>query len=125
MVINGLAIVNNDRFLEKCEFLLWWRGERSAAQERPRRNGSHTPTSFIPPLPLPPCLPHHTDGWGYSQLARGGGVPHPSADFGGGGGPSAGVLARQVIEFLHAVTYLRVPLIPLNAAVILVKLVFG
>ena len=97
----------------------------AAARSAPRRNGSHTLTSFIPPLPLPPCLPHHTDGWGYSQLARGGGVPHPSADFGGGGGPSAGVLARQVIEFLHAVTYLRVPLIPLNAAVILVKLVFG
>lgn len=67
----------------------------------------------------------HADGWGYSQLARGGVAPPPSADFGGGGGPSAGVLARQVIEFLHAVTYLRVPLIPLNAAVVLVKLVFG
>ena len=34
MVINGLAIVNNDRFLEKCELLLWWRGERSACVRR-------------------------------------------------------------------------------------------
>jgi hypothetical protein len=83
MVINGLAIVNNDRFLEKV-------------------------------------------GWGYSQLARGGGggVPaHVSADF--GGPPNAGVLARQVIEFLHACTFLRVPLIPFNVVVIFVKLLFG
>jgi immediate early response 3-interacting protein 1 len=85
MVINGLAIINNDRFLERV-------------------------------------------GWGYSQLARGGGGGggggmHPSADF--GSPPSAGVLARQVIEFLHACTYLRVPLIPFNVVVIFVKLLFG
>ncbi len=106
---------------------------RNVSKKEEREGGppSHTQATgsdSLPPhhsIPAPPLsLSSFADGWGYSQLARGGGMPPPTADF-GGGAPPAGVLARQAIEFLHAVTYLRVPLIPINAAVVLVKLVFG
>ena len=40
-------------------------------------------------------------------------------------GPSPNALKSQIIGALHAVAYLRVPLIILNTLVVLVKLLFG
>ncbi|KAK9915647.1 hypothetical protein WJX75_002112 [Coccomyxa subellipsoidea] len=71
LFVNGLAILNNERFLEKY-------------------------------------------GWGFSQMSGGSAI-----------GPGPGALKQQTIGLLHAVAYLRVPLIALNALVILVKLLFG
>ncbi|DBA90575.1 hypothetical protein WJX82_010700 [Trebouxia sp. C0006] len=70
LFINAVAILNNDRFLEKI-------------------------------------------GWGYSQIGSNNLAAHPNA------------LKSQMIGGLHAVAYLRVPLIAINTVVILVKLVFG
>ena len=54
-------------------------------------------------------------GWGFTQLGAGttltGAPPNP--------------LKHQIIGGLHAAAYLRVPLIAMNAIVILVKLLFG
>ncbi|KAK9808801.1 hypothetical protein WJX72_003938 [[Myrmecia] bisecta] len=72
MFVNGLAVLNNERFLEKY-------------------------------------------GWGFSQI--GGGSNNMTE------GP--GALKTQVVGLLHAVAYLRVPLIALNSLVIFVKLLFG
>lgn len=52
-------------------------------------------------------------GWGYSQIGSNNLAAHPNA------------LKSQLIGGLHAVAYLRVPLIVVNTIVILVKLVFG
>lgn len=71
MMINGLAVLNNERFLEKI-------------------------------------------GWGFSGMHSGGGV---------GEGP--GAVKQQVIGLIHAVSYLKVPLIAVNSMVIVVKIVFG
>lgn len=68
--VNGLAVLNNERFLEKF-------------------------------------------GWGFSSLG------------GNGLGPQPNALKHQVIGLLHAIAYLRVPLIFLNALVVIVKLIFG
>ncbi|KAL3144143.1 hypothetical protein ABBQ32_003932 [Trebouxia sp. C0010 RCD-2024] len=70
LFVNAVAILNNDRFLEKI-------------------------------------------GWGYSQIGSNNLAAHPNA------------LKSQLIGGLHAVAYLRVPLIVVNTVVILVKLVFG
>lgn len=70
LFVNAVAILNNDRFLEKI-------------------------------------------GWGYSQIGSNNLAAHPNA------------LKSQLIGGLHAVAYLRVPLIPLNILVIAVKMVFG
>lgn len=70
LFVNAVAILNNDRFLEKI-------------------------------------------GWGYSQIGSNNLAAHPNA------------LKSQLIGGLHAVAYLRVPLIVVNTIVILVKLVFG
>ncbi|GMH35150.1 hypothetical protein BSKO_03018 [Bryopsis sp. KO-2023] len=67
MVLNGIAILNNDRFLEKC-------------------------------------------GWGFSYFQS---------------GASPTELKYQVIGGIHAVHYMRTPLVAINVVVIIVKLLFG
>lgn len=69
LVVNGLAVLNNDRFLEK-------------------------------------------HGWGFSQM----GQMKITA--------SPGALKYQVIGVIHAVAYLRVPLIFINGVVVLGMLIF-
>jgi len=53
-------------------------------------------------------------GWGFSQMGGGDGV-----------GPGPNALKSQVIGFLFAAAYMRVPLIALNIVTIFVKLIFG
>ncbi|KAK9830579.1 hypothetical protein WJX81_000724 [Elliptochloris bilobata] len=71
MFANGLAVLNNERFLEKI-------------------------------------------GWGYSQLHGGNGI-----------GPSPGAFKQQTIGLLHAMTYMRLPLIVVNVLLVFIKLLFG
>ncbi|CAG9461126.1 unnamed protein product [Pedinophyceae sp. YPF-701] len=49
----------------------------------------------------------------------------PQPGSGGFGPPDQGGLKQQIAGFVHAVQYLRVPLIAVNIVVMLVKLVFG
>jgi|Transcript_25343 hypothetical protein len=53
-------------------------------------------------------------GWGYSALHSG-----------VGNFSEAGRMKKSIIGFLHASSYLRVPLIVLNIVVIFVKVLFG
>lgn len=71
LFVNGVAVLNNERFLEKY-------------------------------------------GWGFSQMGSG-----------DGSGPGHNALKNQVVGFLFAAAYLRVPLVGINIMTILVKLVFG
>jgi len=73
MVLNGFAVLNEDRFLNKF-------------------------------------------GLGMSSIGQ-----EPSF----GGENKAGGIKSQVVGFVHAVSYLRMPLIGINTVVILVKIVFG
>ncbi|CAK0737393.1 hypothetical protein CVIRNUC_000905 [Coccomyxa viridis] len=73
LFVNGLAILNNERFLEPY-------------------------------------------GWGFKDMTGGG----HSLD-----SNRPGALKQQTIGLLHAIAYLRVPLIVTNALVIFVKLLFG
>jgi hypothetical protein len=71
LLVNGVAILNNERCLEKY-------------------------------------------GWGFSQMGTG-----------DGSGPGHNALKNQVVGFLFAAQYMRVPLIFLNAVTVFVKLIFG
>jgi len=53
-------------------------------------------------------------GWGFSQMGGGDGT-----------GPGPNALKSQVIGFLFAAAYMRVPLVVLNIVTIFVKLIFG
>lgn len=88
--MNGLAILNNERFLEKCEggpvgfcnvwlpFLAEW-------------------CIFFEFLTVSWAMAVlWTDGWGFSQMSGGSGI-----------GPGPGALKQQTIGLLHAVAYLR------------------
>lgn len=55
-------------------------------------------------------------GWGYSSLYEANR---------GYGGPDTGTIKKSIIGFLHASSYLRLPLMILNVIVIFVKLIFG
>lgn len=69
LMVNGLAVLNNDRFLEKR-------------------------------------------GWGFSQIGQKGFTGSPNA------------VKYQIIGVIHAVTYLRVPLIFINSVVVIGMLIF-
>lgn len=71
LFVNGVAILNNERFLEKY-------------------------------------------GWGFSQMGGG-----------DGSGPGHNAFKNQVVGFLFAAAYLRVPLIVVNIMTIFVKIIFG
>ena len=77
MFANGLAVLNNERFLEKggC-------------------TSQHTPLNATNKVCL--TTPGHAVGWGYSQLHGGNGI-----------GPSPGAFKQQTIGLLHAMTYMR------------------
>lgn len=87
--MNGLAILNNERFLEKCE--RWF-----------TMPCGHGAVAYSRLTPLPPLL---ADGWGFSQL--GGSNPM---------GPSPNALKSQIIGALHAAAYLRMPLVRSGAS---------
>ena len=77
MFANGLAVLNNERFLEKSEC-----------------TSQHTPLNVNDEVRL--TRPGHAVGWGYSQLHGGNGI-----------GPSPGAFKQQTIGLLHAMAYMR------------------
>lgn len=92
---NGLAILNNERFLEKCELVgvagLPGNGIDGACSSGLLHVGC-CPSLQLAAAPLP-RLP--ADGWGFSNLGN-----NPM-------GPSPNALKYQVIGMLHAAAYLR------------------
>ena len=96
LVMNGLAIVNNERFLEPSEWGPCW----SSVSGLLATNGTAllcqaalVRSTHACPL-LPPTHPT-TDNWGFSQLGN-----NPM-------GPSPNALKYQVIGTLHAAAYMR------------------
>ena len=79
MFANGLAVLNNERFLEKSEC--------------PLQRTTHTRTLRCT---VRLTRPERAVGWGYSQLHGGSGI-----------GPSPGAFKQQTIGLLHAMTYMR------------------
>ena len=98
LVTNGLAVLNNDRCLEKCrESRSLDVGKRKREEterllclltlsKKKKKNGKKNSRRQTT-----------TGGLGYSQIGRAADGLHP--------GPS--LMRKQVVEFLHAVTYLR------------------
>lgn len=100
LVMNGLAIVNNERFLEPSEWTAACPGGRSASRVPPPYRAAAQPSSQHPvpnwAKPPPRCLPFLlADNWGFSQLGN-----NPM-------GPSPNALKYQVIGTLHAAAYMR------------------
>jgi len=132
LMFNGVAILNNERFLEKCAWLWFLSGvcvrgrlgasstrEYSARQSDARPQLTHTPETnpphLTPHLTPPPHPPTHTnqtkpktDGWGFSQMHQ-----------------SSYSLKASVIGSIHAAHYFRAFLMVINAIVIVVKLLSG
>ena len=85
MFANGLAVLNNERFLEKSTAL-----------------GLRTCLLFAAITKKAPVVTYvcAAVGWGYSQLHGGNGI-----------GPGPGAFKQQTIGLLHAMTYMqRTPL---------------
>jgi len=83
MLFNAAAILNEQRFLEKCENRFGVVDYRRFNLLSARQRLCH----FV--------LNHFADGWGFSQLGS-----HPVGE-----GP--GALKHQIIGTLHAATYMR------------------
>ena len=88
LVMNGLAVINNERFLEPSEPQ---RGRRTPTTAAATAGPSCRPLTRLPPaVPGAPA-----DNWGFSQLGN-----NPM-------GPSPNALKYQIIGTLHAAAYMR------------------
>lgn len=86
MFVNGFAILNNERFLEKCVWL----------PTHPQLLISETYTTSAVAGEIKQCAVLCADGWGFSQMGVGDGT---------GTGHSA--LKSQIVGFLFAAAYMR------------------
>ena len=85
--MNAFAILNNERFLEKCE---------PSGQPRPMSVSHGNASCFVKLRRRADHMVVVADGWGFSQMGAGDGVrPGPNA------------LKSQIIGFLFAAAYMR------------------
>ena len=100
---NGVAVLNGPRFLDKCA--------RPPPRRRPPPPGGSPGGAASPPR-------RRADGWA-------GGADGLGANSLGGdmltGSPGVGSFKAQLVGFINACQYLRVPLVVANTLVILVK----